>query len=114
MNPDSLQWPGYYDVVILPQGEVRDFALQVSRRLYRFGGRWRLGKRTFLPHISLYHIPVEKKDFESFVGELQKVVDSTEWGTLEITGFDMPVLVTTRPPWIKKLHRRIVERTVQF
>jgi len=58
MIPTQLLWPGYYDVVILPPAPVRDHALELSEKALPDGRMWRLGKRAFLPHISLYHIPV--------------------------------------------------------
>src|SRR3954470_824549 len=114
MNPAPLVWPGYYDVVILPPAPVRDHAIQLSQKLYRMGGLWRLGKRAFLPHVSLYHIPVRDEEFEPFLNELQLIVNSTRWGSLETTAFDMPVMMVSKPEWLRKLHHRIVRRTVRF
>jgi 2'-5' RNA ligase len=114
MIPAPLVWPGYYDVVILPPAPVRDHALELSGQLYRMGGLWRLGKRAFLPHISLYHIPVRDQDMEPFLNELQLIVGTTRWGALETTAFDMPVMMMSRPEWLKTLHERVVRRTVRF
>jgi hypothetical protein len=114
MIPSPLLWPGYYDVVILPPAPVRDHALELSEKLYRMGGMWRLGKRAFLPHISLYHIPVRGEDLDVFLNELQLIVNSTRWGSLETTAFDMPVMMVSKPDWLRSLHHRIVRRTVRF
>jgi 2'-5' RNA ligase len=114
MIPSPLLWPGYYDVVILPPAPIRDHALELSEALHRMGGQWRLGKRAFLPHISLYHVPVRNENLDAFLKELQDIVDTTPWGSLETTTFDMPVMLVTRPEWLKNLHRRIVRRTVRF
>jgi hypothetical protein len=114
MIKSPLLWPGYYDVVILPPSPIRDHALELSDKLYRIGGLWRLGKRAFLPHISLYHIPVRDEDLDSFLNELQLIVDAARWGSLETTGFDMPVMTVSKPDWLKTLHHRIVRRTVRF
>jgi len=113
ISPLAL-WHGYYDVVILPPAPVRDHALELSEKLYRIGGMWRLGKRAFLPHISLYHIPVREQDMEPFLNELQLIVDTTRWGTLQMTAFDMPVIKVSKPAWLKNLHERVVRRTVRF
>jgi len=109
-----MLWPGYYDVVILPPALVRDHALELSEKLYRMGGLWRLGKRSFLPHISLYHIPVRAVDLDPFLNELQLIVDTAQWGSLQTTGFDMPVMMVSKPDWLKNLHERIVRRTIRF
>jgi len=122
MNKSAALWPGYYDIVILPPAAIRDYAIDLSQRLFRFAGRfdgrfdknWRLGKRKFLPHISLYHIPVRDKDFEPFLDELQRVVDTAQWGVLETAGFDMPVIMMNKPDWLKTLHRRVVHRTLRY
>ena len=114
MNPAPLLWPGYYDVVILPPAQVRDHALELSEKLYRNGGRWHLGKRAFLPHISLYHVPVRDEDLDDFLNELQLIVETTRWGSLETTGFDMPVMMVSKPGWLKRLQQRVVRRTVRF
>jgi 2'-5' RNA ligase len=114
MIPAPLLWPGYYDVVILPPAPVRDHALELSEKLYRMGGMWRLGKRAFLPHISLYHIPVRDENLDSFLNELQRIVETAQWGSLETTAFDMPVMTVSRPVWLRNLHHRIVRRTVRF
>src|SRR5436305_5494816 len=94
-------WPGYYDVVILPPPEVQEIAIALSRKLFRAGGQWRLGNRDFLPHISLYHIPVRDEHLAAFFDELQHVADSAIWGDLETTGIDMPVLMVSKPDWLK-------------
>jgi len=114
MNRSSVIWPGYYDVVILPPAPVRDHAIDLSLKLRQMGGQWRLGTRAFLPHISLYHIPILEKDVESFLDELQHIVDSTSLGELETTGLDMPVMTVSNPDWLKRLHRRVVSRTVRY
>ena len=114
MKPTPMLWPGYYDVVILPPVQIRDHAIDLSERLYRAGGLWRLGKQSFLPHISIYHIPVRDKDIGSFLAELQRIVDSTPWGNLETIGFDFPVITVSKPDWLKTLHERVVSRTVRF
>jgi len=114
MIPAPQVWPGYYDVVILPPAPIRDHALELSEKLYRMGGMWRLGKRSFLPHISLYHIPVRDEDLAPFLDELQLIVNSTRWGNLETTAFDMPVVMVNKPVWLRSLHERIVRRTIRF
>jgi 2'-5' RNA ligase len=114
MIPARLLWPGYYDVVILPPAPVRDHALELSEALHRIGGQWRLGKRAFLPHISLYHIPVRDKDLDPFLNELQLIADTAQWGNLETTRFDMPVMMVSKPDWLKNLHARVVRRTLRF
>ena len=114
MIPAPLIWPGYYDVVILPPAPVRDHALALSETLYQMGGQWRLGKRAFLPHISLYHIPVRDSDLDDFLDELQFIVNTSRWGSLETVAFDMPVMTVSKPDWLTRLQERVVRRTVRY
>ena len=114
MRRSSFIWPRYYDVVVLPPPSVRDFAIRLSQKLYKSGGTWKLGKISFLPHISIYHIPVQAKDFEPFTRRLQQVVDSTNWGKLETLGLDMPVVTVSRPEWLQNLNQRVIKQTVEF
>ena len=109
-----MKWRGYYDVVILPPPDIRDYAIELSRQLQRKGGRWTLGKRVFLPHISLYHIPVAASHLDDFVREVRSVAESANWGALQTTGFDMPLLMLDKPAWIRELHWKIVRRTVRY
>jgi len=108
------RWPGYYDVVILPPPPVRDYAIELSRRLRRRGGRWTLGTRAFLPHISLYHIPVARENLDAFVEQLQRVAQTAAWGRLTTIGFDMPLLMLDKPAWLDALCRKVIARTAQF
>ena len=114
MKQSPILWPGYYDVVILPSPQIRDHAIELSEKLHRIGGLWRLGRRAFLPHISLYHIPVAAEELDPFLNELQLIVNTVQWGELHTTGFDMPVMMISKPDWLKNLHHRIVERTERF
>jgi hypothetical protein len=107
-------WPGYYDVVILPPAPIRDLAIGLSRELRKSGGQWSLGASEYFPHISLYHIPVNDKDLDAFLEELQSVVDSATFGDLETVGFDLPVIKVSRPNWLKNLQDTIVRRTMKF
>jgi 2'-5' RNA ligase len=109
-----VRWLGYYDVVILPPPPLRDYAIQLSRELRRSGGRWSLGKRSFLPHISLYHIPVAPPELGAFKRDVAHLAESAEWGALETTGFDMPLLMLDKPAWLSDLHRKLVRRTVRY
>jgi len=113
-NSPKLHWPGYYDIVILPPPPVRQLAIDLSRELRRCGGQWSLGSREFLPHISLYHIPVLNRDLDAFLGDLQSLVHAASFGDLETSGFDMPVILVSKPEWLRKLQRRVVHRTLKF
>jgi 2'-5' RNA ligase len=113
VSPD-LHWPGYYDIVILPPPPVRKLAISLSRELRRSGGRWSLGTREFLPHISLYHIPVLHRDLDAFLIDLQALVETASFGDLETAEFDMPVLLVSKPDWLRSLQGRVVHRTLKF
>jgi 2'-5' RNA ligase len=110
----AVLWPGYYDVVIIPPEAVLAYAIEISSRLHRLGGKWKLGRRSFLPHVSLYHIPVRKTDFDSFRKEVRQIASETSPRALQLVGFDMPVLKVSKPAWFDDLHRRLIRRTVRF
>lgn len=104
-------WKGYYDVVILPPPAVRDYAIALSRELQ---GPWVLGKRRFLPHVSLYHIPIRDSDLDAFTDEIRDVAAGADWGPLETTGFDGALLMLDKPEWLIRLQKRVVRRTVRY
>lgn len=113
MKNDEI-WRNYFDVVILPPRNVRDHAIALSKKLEKHGGKFVLGNLRYIPHISLYHIPVRKNDFEEFREEVRKLSVSSKGGELKLSGIDMPLLMTSRPPWLKKLHRDVVKRTIKY
>src|SRR5689334_9164775 len=90
-NAGNNLWPGYYDVVIIPPVSVQRYAIDLSRRLHKLGGKWSLGRNAFIPHVSLYHIPVGDHDWAPFLEALQVIAAEAPTGELETTGFNMPV-----------------------
>jgi hypothetical protein len=78
------------------------------------GAKWSLGRAAFIPHISLYHIPVRDNQWRSFMEELRRIAEDAPTGELKTTGFDMPVLTLSKPKWLDDLHRRIVLGTVPY
>ncbi len=52
-------WNGFLNVVVLPPPEVRDYAIELSAKLYERGlTSWKLGLEERRPHISLFHFPL--------------------------------------------------------
>jgi hypothetical protein len=107
-------WKNYFDVVILPPPEVADYAIKLSREFSRHGTKWTLGKRSFIPHISLYHIPVKPKDFKNFIFELKEIVRKHPSGYLRTSAIVGSVLFLDKPDWIKKLYPKIVRKTFKY
>ena len=93
---------------------MQRYAIDLSRRLQKLGGKWSLGRNEFIPHVSLYHIPVGDHDWAPFLEALQVIAAEAPTGDLETTGFDMPVLTVSKPKWLDDLHRRVVRRTVPY
>jgi 2'-5' RNA ligase len=112
MNVDI--WRNYFDVVILPPPLVRDHAIALSTELQRYGGKFVLGKRRFMPHISLYHIPVRPENFDAFSQTVKAVAARQTGGDLQLRSIDMPLLMTDKPPWLQKLHMSIVKQTSPY
>ena len=110
-NGGNDLWHGYYDVVIVPPSAIQNSAIALSKKLR---GSWQLSRNRFIPHISLYHIPVHDKHFDAFVAAIKSVVSGTEAGELEVNGFDMPVLTVSKPTWLDQLQRRIVRGTLPY
>ncbi len=112
-------YKNYFDIVILPPKEIRDYAINLSKQLYKHNSKWVLGKESFLPHISLFHIPVESKNFDNFVSELEKIVKGFKAGKLKINNLMLwkphfaILLMTDRPEWIRKLYLKIIRRTLK-
>jgi 2'-5' RNA ligase len=111
---DSGLWQNYFDIVILPPPAIQDHAIALSKRLEPYGGKFVLGKNRFIPHISLYHIPVRPERFAAFSDAVRNVASTHPGGTLQLTSVDMPVLVTGKPEWLSELHRKMVEHTNAF
>lgn len=107
-------WRNYFDIVILPPRDVWQHAIALSKELQRDGGEFVLGHRRFLPHISLYHIPVRPKDYRGFARSVQSVASSRPGGALRLKSIEMPVLMTDKPEWIRRLHKNVVEATLPY
>jgi hypothetical protein len=107
-------WRNYFDIVILPPAEVRDHSIALSKQLEAYGGKFVLGTSRFLPHISLYHIPVRPDLFLQFAKTVEDVAGRNPGGTLRLVSVEMPVLMTDKPGWLSRLHLEIVESTKEF
>ncbi len=113
MKQSSI-WLNYFDIVILPPRPVRDHAIALSKRLKPYGGDFVLGARSFLPHISLYHIPVCRKDFALFAATVKQIAAEAKSGSLRLRSIEMPVIMTDKPSWLVRLHKEIVKNTSPF
>jgi hypothetical protein len=107
-------WKNYFDVVILPPPPIRDYAIQLSKRLRKYGGKFVLGKRRYIPHLSLYHIPVTPRNFPLFSAEVERIVGTFRGAELPLQKIELPLLITERPPWLRKLHLDVVKHTNRF
>lgn len=117
LNPKI--WKNYFDVVILPSKEVSDYAIKLSRQLHKHGTPWALGKENFIPHISLYHIPVKPKDFNDFVSELEMIVRGFKIKKLKIKEVRLwknfaVCAYTDKPEWLRKLYLTVIKRTLKY
>lgn len=107
-------WKNYYDIVILPNAQIREYAIGLSKRLKKFNGKWMLGKTHFLPHISLYHIPVAQKNFGKFIAEIENAVIGQKIGTLSTTFITGRILHFNKPDWLHALYIKIIKRTYKY
>jgi len=111
---DATLWQNYFDIVILPPPALQDHAIALSKQLKPYGAKFVLGKQRFLPHISLYHIPVRPEHFAEFSKAVREIASRHAGGRLRLTSVDMPVLMTDKPAWLNRLHLQLVDRTCAF
>jgi hypothetical protein len=111
MKPEIYR--NYYDIVILPPKPVIEYSISLSQSLRPYG-KWILGRRQFIPHISLYHIPVKPNDFAVFVSEIASVLSRSNAGRLQTTAIQSNLLMFDKPDWIRKLYMRIIKRTLPY
>jgi 2'-5' RNA ligase len=109
----KMIWKNYYDVVILLPKEISDYAIKLSKERAKYGTRWILGRNSFIPHISLYHIAVKPKNFPAFITEIKNTVKGFLPGYLKTTVISENTLDFDKPEWIKKLYLKIIYRTVK-
>jgi hypothetical protein len=107
-------WKDYYDIVILPKDPVRRHTIDLSRDLKRAGGVFSLGKRSYLPHLSIYHIPVRPALLAKFLEEVRSIASRSPGGALRLRSIDFPLLMTDKPVWLRRLHREMVNSTLPY
>jgi hypothetical protein len=113
-EPHGEVWKNYFDVVILPPPDIRDYAIELSKRLRKYGSKFVLGKRRYIPHISLYHIPVTPQNFQPFCDAVENVAANIAAGELRLKNVQLPLLMTEKPAWLRKLHLDVVRNTNRF
>jgi hypothetical protein len=106
-------WKNYFDVVILPPPDVRDYSIDLSARLQNYG-KFVLGKRRYIPHISLYHIPVRPEKFEAFSKEIEKISAAFAGGELKLRSIESSLLMTDKPKWITRLYLDVINKTKKY
>lgn len=107
-------WKNYFDIVILPPEEISNYCIGLSKKLRRYGTKWTLGKNSFIPHISLYHIAVKPKKFRPFVAEIQRTIENFSPGYLHTTVIEPNFLMFNKPEWIQKLYQKIIKNTLEY
>lgn len=113
-------WKNYYDIVILPPKEARDYAIKISKKLHEYGSQWILGKKSFLPHISLYHIPVKPEDFKNFIGALSRTVNGFKTVDLTLTKIEYykyhgsAMIMADKPAWLNRFYQHIIKSTIPY
>lgn len=107
-------WKNYFDVVILPPEEISNYAIGLSKKLSQYGTKWILGKNSFIPHISLYHIAVKPKQFKPFIAELQGTIENFSPGYLRTTLIEPHLLMFDKPEWIQKLYLKVIRNTLKY
>ncbi|MBI2426308.1 MAG: hypothetical protein HYV34_00515 [Candidatus Kerfeldbacteria bacterium] len=107
--------PQYYDIVISPSPEVMDYAIALSEKIFQYGAPWKLGRDHYIPHLSLYHIPVLPSLLENVSRELKLIAGAQEPQILhttdiELVGHNGLQLMVQKIPWLVQLHEKVLER----
>lgn len=111
-------YENYYDIIVLPPKKVQDKLIALSEKLTGGKGLWQLGEREYIPHLSLYHIPVKPTDFEQLAQKTRDVISRVSFGEIrcqKAEKFDPhnSVFITTNnPDWLVKLHQEIIQKTL--
>ena len=109
---ESESHKNYYDIVILPSPEVRDVAIALSRAInQKFGSDLVLGRRAFKPHISLYHVVIQKKNLSEMMERLRIIAASQKKiGALTIQRYkNQPHLAVAKIAWLQNLHESVLK-----
>lgn len=113
-------YKNYYDVVILPSKKANDYAIGLSSQLAKYDSELILGRKKYLPHISLYHIPVKPDDFNEFIAELEKIAKGQKIKKLKLKELKpfwphhSVMLMTDKPQWLSSLSFNIIKRTLKY
>ncbi len=105
------RYKNYYDIVILPSVEVRDFAIAQSRAIHEHvGSDLVLGKRSFKPHVSLYHVAVKTKNLSEMIWRLRAIVRGQKAvGSLSVQRYEnQPHLAVSKTAWLAQLHQTVL------
>jgi 2'-5' RNA ligase len=81
-------WRGFYDVVIFPREDVRDYAIELSEKLHRdHATAWKLDADNRKPHLSLLHFPMNpQRTLESLAESLTAI----SIGRINLAGISSP------------------------
>jgi hypothetical protein len=107
-------WKNYFDIVILPPEDISSYSIELSKELSKYSTKWMLGRKSYIPHISLYHIAVKPKKFEAFAKEIQRTIDNFEPGYLHTTVIEPNFIIFDKPQWIRRLYLRIIKNTLKY
>jgi len=107
-------WKNYFDIVILPPAPISNYAIKLSKGLSKYGTAWTLGARSYIPHISLYHIAVKPKFFNACILQIEKSIHNFDPGYLRTTFVESNILYFDKPGWINKLYMKIIQDTLPY
>ncbi|MBI2426305.1 MAG: hypothetical protein HYV34_00500 [Candidatus Kerfeldbacteria bacterium] len=115
-------YPNYYDVALIPPEDFQDEVIALSRMLYKYGARWKLGKRAYVPHVTLFHVPVRKTDMDEFLHTVSDIASECAEQTLRCTAPILGIadlkswvsLPLYKNRWLTALHSTVLRRTVRY
>ena len=107
-------WKNYYDIVILPPKPVAEYARALSKKLHKYGATFVLGKRHYIPHISLFHIPVKPEKFTQFEADIASCVKGFKADILKTGKLARGMIVTNKPKWLQALHTKVLSTSFPY
>ena len=105
----------YFDIVIIPPPLEKNYAIKLSREIGGGGkGKFILGRSQYVPHISLYHIPVSNRKIKELHNVLKNILVATKLGILTLKKIKIPKegsiwIEVSKPLWLEELHKRVVK-----
>jgi 2'-5' RNA ligase len=101
------------DIVILPPSNVRSAVQHFNKKLKaQFQLKWVVDNKKLIPHVSLYHIKIEKRKLSDVVNEVGKIAEGAKKIPVDFVGanghYPYFGIKTTKSDELYILHKQVV------